>query len=806
MSCAACSSKVERAVRAIPGIKHCSVNLLSGIMTADGADDEIIINAVRRAGYGCAVSDGNETESVDNGEVIKGAARRLIYSLFFLVILMYISMGHLMWGFPLPKLIQNSPLAIALIELVTSSAVLIINKRFFINGFRGLIKLAPNMDSLIAIGSLTAYLWSVVTVFKIAFAQNAHLAHGYLHELYFESAAMILALISLGKMLEEIAKGKTGSAIKSLMSLTPPVAHVLVDGEEKCIASSELREGDVFIVRPGDSFPADGTVIAGESAADESSLTGESIPVEKQVGSEVFAGSINLLGYLECECKKAGEDTLMGEIIKIVSSASSEKAPIAKVADRVAGIFVPLIMALAFISSVIWFIVNKDLPFALARGISVLVISCPCALGLATPVAIMVGSGIAARGGVLFRTAESLELSGRAKIVCLDKTGTVSEGKPSVISVIPRGISEDELLSYAASLEYKSEHPLARAVVDCAKERDARIMDSEDFQALTGNGVRALIAGDEIVGGSYKFIGEKLEFTEEDKADFAALAKEGQTPVFFVRSGTLIGIIGIRDKIKDDSKNAVLGLKKLGLRVVMLTGDNETSAQAVAKSVGIDEVRAGILPSEKADAVKELSAEGRVIMVGDGINDSPALVCADVGIAIGCGTDIAIESADVVLMNSSLMGVLSAVKIGRATLKTIKQNLFWAFCYNIIGIPLAAGAFIPLFSWDMNPMFGAAAMSVSSFLVVMNALRLNLGKYFVSKNNTEEKEMIKLKVKGMMCPHCEARVKEALLGVEGVVSAEASHKKKEATVELSKEVPADILIDAIVAAGYSASL
>lgn len=807
MSCAACSAKVERAVKAISGIKHCSVNLLGGVMLADGAEDEKIIDAVRRAGYDCALMNKDEPVPVDNGDVIKGSARRLGLSVFFLVILMYVSMGHIMWGFPLPHFIANSPLAIALIQLVTSGIVLVINKRFFINGFRGLIKLAPNMDSLIAIGSLTAYLWSVFVVFEIAFEKNPELLHGYLHELYFESAAMILALISLGKMLEEIAKGKTGSAISALMSLTPPVAHVLVDGEERCISSSELRKGDVFIVRPGESFPADGVVIKGNSTADESSLTGESIPVDKAAGSEVFAASINLSGYLECECTKAGENTLMGEIINTVSSATAQKAPIAKVADRVAGIFVPLIMALALITAVIWIIVNKDLPFALARGISVLVISCPCALGLATPVAIMVGSGIAARGGVLFRTAESLELSGRAKIVCLDKTGTVSEGKPGVSTVITRGVSEEELLSYAASLEYKSEHPLGRAVVEYAKEKGIQILDSEDFLALSGNGVRALIAGEETVCGSYKFIGEKISLTSEDENDFTRLANEGQTPVFFVRSGKLIGIIGIRDKIKEDSRAAISGLKSLGLRVVMLTGDNETSARAVAKSVGIDEVRAGILPSGKAEAVKELSSHGRVIMVGDGINDSPALVCADVGIAIGCGTDIAIESADVVLLNSSLTGVLASVKIGRAVLKTIKENLFWAFCYNIIGIPLAAGAFISLLGWDMNPMFGAAAMSISSFLVVMNALRLNLGKYFISKNNnTEEKKMIKLKVKGMMCPHCEARVKEALLKVEGVASAEANHKKKEATVELSKEVPAENLIDAIVAAGYSASL
>lgn len=800
MSCAACSSRVEKAVKNVDGVISCSVNLLTNSMSVEGADDERIIEAVRAAGYDASVK--GEKKSVSATDDMKDTKRilmRLIVSIAVLLLLMYISMGHVMWGWWLPDALASSPLAIAIIEMLLTGIVLVVNQHFFVNGTLGIIRRTPNMDSLVALGSMTSFLWSIyVTLVAAVTGHTEHL----LHNLYFESAAMIPALITLGKMLEAWAKGKTTSAIRSLMALAPPVAHILVDGVEKTVSIEELRLDDVFVVRPGDSLPADGVVVKGRSSVDESALTGESIPVEKSEGARVFAGSKNSSGYLECRVLKLGEDTLMGEVIKMVSDASSSKAPIAKVADRVAGIFVPLVMSLAFITCLIWFFVNNSLGYALARGISVLVISCPCALGLATPVAIMVGSGIGARGGVLFKTATSLELCGRIKTVALDKTGTITEGAPTVCDVVAVSCTEAELVAIAASLEFKSEHPLALAVKRYAEEMNSPIYETENFEALVGFGVRADINGHTVIGGSYKFISSELGF-ECERELYEELSTLGKTPLYFAKDRKLLGVIAVSDKIKADSRAAVSELQRMGVRVVMLTGDNEIAALAIANEVGIKDFRAGIMPADKATAVASLSENGRVMMVGDGINDAPALTAADVGVAIGTGTDIAIESAEVVLMDSSLSGAVSALKLGRSVLRNIKQNLFWAFCYNIIGIPLAAGAFVPIFGWDLEPMFGAAAMSVSSFLVVMNALRLNLGKYFSKKSRKEEiSNMVRLSVKGMMCPHCEARVKDALLSVSGVSEVKVSYKKKEALVELSSEVTVSSLIDAVVAVGY----
>ncbi len=800
MSCAACSSRVEKAVKNVDGVTSCSVNLLTNSMSVEGADDESIIEAVRAAGYDASVKGKEKNVSAsDDTKDTKRILARLITSIAVLIVLMYISMGHVMWGWWLPDALASSPLAIAIIEMLLSGIVLVINQHFFVNGSLGIVRRAPNMDSLVAIGSMASYLWSIYVTLESAVTGNTeHLLHG----LYFESAAMIPALITLGKMLEALAKGKTTSAIRSLMALAPPVAHILKDGVEKTVPIDELRLDDVFVVRPGDSLPADGVVIKGVSTVDESALTGESIPVEKGEGARVFQGSKNCSGYLECRVLKLGEDTLMGEVIKMVSDASASKAPIAKVADRVAGIFVPLVMSLAFITCLIWFFVNNSLGYALARGISVLVISCPCALGLATPVAIMVGSGIGARGGVLFKTASALELCGRTKTVALDKTGTITEGMPTVCDVVPVSCTETELVTIAASLEFKSEHPLALAVKRYAEELKLSLFETENFEALVGSGVRADINGHTVIGGSYKFISSELGF-ECERELYEKLSALGKTPLYFAKDKELLGVIAVSDKIKPDSRAAVSELQKMGVRVVMLTGDNEISAAAIANEIGIKDFCAGVLPSDKAAELASLSENGRVMMVGDGINDAPALTAADVGVAIGTGTDIAIESADVVLMDSSLSGVVSALKLGRAVLRNIKQNLFWAFCYNIIGIPLAAGAFVPLFGWDLEPMFGAAAMSVSSFLVVMNALRLNLGKYFSKKTEKEGiSNMVKLCVKGMMCPHCEARVKDALLAIDGVSDAKVNHKKKEAIVELSSDVPVSSLVDAVVAAGY----
>ncbi len=822
MSCAACSARVEKAVSAVDGVVSCSVNLLTASMTVEGGNDDTVISAVRRAGYDASPKDAKTTrakpDEADNeaGRELRVIVGRLVASFVLLLALMYVSMGHVMWGFPLPRALAANPVAIALIELLLSLCVLVINQRFFVNGFRGLVHRAPNMDTLVALGSSASFAWSTYLLFKMTFdaaAGGAHL-HEYLHGLYFESAAMILALITLGKLLEAVAKGKTTNAIKSLIALTPKEAHVVREGRELVIPSSEVLVGDLFVVRPGESFPVDGTVESGESTADESALTGESIPVEKSHGGHVFAGSVNLSGYLECRATKVGDDTVMGELVHLVSDTAASKAPIAKVADRVSGIFVPAVMAIAFVTALVWLFVNKSWSDALSHGIAVLVVSCPCALGLATPVAIMVGSGIGARGGVLFKSAAALEATGRASVIALDKTGTITSGAPSVTDVIPFEVSDGELLRLAASLEIKSEHPLAAAVVAKADELGVALAEARGFEALVGHGVRAEIEGAPVFGGSLKFIAERFGAPDKVAATAKRLSETGKTPLLFVRQGEVIGIIAVADAVRPSSAAAVRALKALELRVVMLTGDNERTARAVAASVGIDEVIAEVLPAEKAQRVSELASSAGVIMVGDGINDAPALTAADVGIAIGNGTDIAIESADVVLMRAELDGAVGAVRLGRAVLTNIKENLFWAFCYNLVGIPLAAGVFIPLFGVSLTPMFGAAAMSFSSFFVVMNALRLNLKHIFKSTDKStdgearrdgqkeNDKMIITLNVKGMMCSHCEARVREALLAVEGVASATADAKAGVATVELSREVAPELLVATVKAAGY----
>ena len=826
MSCAACSARVERAVRGVGGVTECSVNLLTGAMNVVGGDSREIMAAVRDAGYGISIRTEKNTAEDEIETKLKLEERsvlyRLVFSLLLLIPLMYVSMGHVMWGAPLPRFLSENPIAIALAELVLSALVMIINQRFFVNGVRGIIKGAPNMDTLVALGSGASFVWSTAVLFKMSqgVIQGSILAAShYLHELYFESAAMILALITVGKLLESRAKGKTTNAIKGLARLTPRGATVILDGKEIEVPTSEVRVGDIFVVRPGDSVPVDGIVLEGESSVDESALTGESIPVEKTCGSSVFAATQNTSGYIKCEAKKVGEDTVISEIVKMVSDAAASKAPIAKVADRVAGIFVPAVLCIAFITTLVWFFVNNSLGYALARGISVLVISCPCALGLATPVAIMVGSGIGARAGVLFKNATALEVCGKAKCIALDKTGTLTKGEPEVTDVISFG-NEEELLSYAYSLEEKSEHPLGRAVSDYCAERGVPLLVTEHFKALSGSGVSATVDGEAVVGASYKYVKESGVLSDFAENEYRRLSDEGKTPLFFKRGERLLGIIAVADVLRDGAESAILELQKMKMRVVMLTGDNERTARAIAARAGINEVIAGVLPGEKANAVRDLAKAGSVIMVGDGINDAPALTEADVGIAMGRGTDIAIDSCDVVLTGSSLSSLVGAVRLGRATLKTIYENLFWAFIYNVLGIPLAAGVFIPLFGWELTPMFGAAAMSLSSFFVVTNALRLRLRKIFdknphgkeicpekCDKTNNftikENEKMEKIiKVDGMMCPHCEAHVKEALLAIDGVESASASHKDKEVRVTLKADVSDKALFDAIKAAGY----
>lgn len=838
MSCAACSARVEKAVSKLDGVTACSVSLLTNSMGVEGsASSEEIIAAVEAAGYGAsrkldnapAKGDGNRSDALADRESPK-LLMRLLASVGFLALLMYISMGHVMWGWYLPDVLAKNHLAMALSELLLTAIVMIINQKFFINGFKGAFKGAANMDTLVALGSGAAFVYSTAVVFMMtAEVQNgnAHAAHELLHGLYFESAAMIVTLITVGKMLEARAKGKTTNALKSLMDLAPKTAVVIREGVETKVNIDAVKKGDVFVVRPGEKIPVDGVVLEGESAVNEASLTGESIPVDKAVGDSVSAATVNQSGFLKCEATRVGEDTTISQIIKMVSDAAATKAPIAKIADKVSGIFVPVVIGIAIVTTAAWLIANESVGYALARGISVLVISCPCALGLATPVAIMVGNGVGAKKGILFKTAAALEEAGRIKVVALDKTGTVTKGEPRVTDIVlVEGTSKEELLEFACAIEEKSEHPLALAVVEfCRQSGVTASAEAEKFRVLVGSGVEAEINGERAVAGNLKLVSTLAAVSDEMKESAGRFAEQGKTPLFFARGERIIGILALADTLKDDSISAITELHKMGLKVVMLTGDNEKTAAAIGKQAGVDEVFAGVLPDGKEKIIAELQKDAKVAMVGDGINDAPALTRADVGIAIGAGTDVAIDAADVVLMHSRLTDVVSAIKLSRATLRNIHQNLFWAFFYNSIGIPLAAGVFISLLSWEMNPMFGAAAMSLSSFCVVSNALRLNFVKLpkvdvdsdskaeldreinIETVNNYQERmenKMTKtLKIEGMMCPHCEARVKKCLEAIDGVASADVSHKEDRATVTLTKDVSDELLKKTVEDAGYT---
>ena len=820
MSCAACSARVEKAVSKVPGVTACSVSLLTNSMGVEGtASQADIIKAVVDAGYGASVK-GEETAAASASYQAEEEAladhetpvlkKRLLASLGFLMILMYFSMGHMMWGWPVPAFFENNHVAMGLLQLLLAAIVMVINQKFFISGFRGLLHKAPNMDTLVALGSGASFIWSTYALFALSDAQLRGDMDGvmtYMHEFYFESAAMILTLITVGKMLEARSKGKTTDALKGLMKLAPKTAVVLRDGKETTVPIAQVRKGDVFVVRPGENIPVDGVVLEGSSAVNESALTGESIPVDKETGDLVSAATVNQSGFLRCEATRVGEDTTLSQIIKMVSDAAATKAPIAKIADRVSGVFVPAVITIAVLTTFGWLLLGETLGFALARGISVLVISCPCALGLATPVAIMVGNGMGAKNGILFKTAVSLEETGRVEIVALDKTGTITKGEPVVTDLLPaEGATEMELLSMAGSLEKKSEHPLAKAVLKKAEEEPVTISEVSEFTALPGNGLSGRLNGEELLGGNLTFISSRVTVPETIKKEAQTLAGEGKTPLFFAKGGRLAGIIAVADTIKEDSPKAVKELQNMGIHVVMLTGDNERTAKAVGAQAGVDEVIAGVLPDGKESVIRSLKSKGKVAMVGDGINDAPALTRADIGIAIGAGTDVAIDAADVVLMKSRLSDVPAAIRLSRATLRNIHENLFWAFFYNIIGIPLAMGVWIPLFGWQLNPMFGAAAMSLSSFCVVSNALRLNFfdmyrsdrDKKIKEKKKKETKTMEKtLKVEGMMCEHCEARVKKALEAVPGVESAVANHKDGTAVVTLSQDVPYETLKKAV---------
>ena len=830
MSCAACSARVEKAVNGIEGVTSCSVSLLTNSMGVEGtASAEEIIKAVEAAGYGAEVKNGKSTGTGKTSTAGSDSAsedmlkdretpvlkRRLFSSLGFLIVLMYVSMGHMMWGWPLPEVLAQNPIAIGLVQLLLTVIVMVINQKFFISGFKSLWHKAPNMDTLVALGSGASFVWSVYALFAMTDAQvKGDMAgvHAYMHEFYFESAAMILTLITVGKMLEARSKGRTTDALKGLMKLAPKTAVLLVDGAETDVPIEQVAKDDIFVVRPGENIPVDGVVIEGHSAVNEAALTGESIPVDKEVGSHVSAATVNQSGYLKCRATRVGEDTTLSQIIQMVSDAAATKAPIAKIADRVSGVFVPVVITIAVITIFVWLLSGQSVGFALARGISVLVISCPCALGLATPVAIMVGNGVGAKSGIMFKTAVSLEETGKVDIVALDKTGTITAGEPKVTDIVPaEGISEQELLSYATALERKSEHPLAKAILEYAATYKVDEMQVENFEALPGNGLTALINGVKVTGGHYTFIqkGATIDSAVEKTAEQFATA--GKTPLFFAKEGTYLGMITVADVIKPDSPQAVKELQNMGIRVVMLTGDNERTAKAIGVQAGVDEVIAGVLPDGKEAVIRSLQKQGKVAMVGDGINDAPALTRADMGIAIGAGTDVAIDAADVVLMKSRLSDVPAAIRLSRATLRNIHQNLFWAFFYNMLGIPLAAGVFIPLLQWQLNPMFGAAAMSLSSFCVVSNALRLNLidihnaskDKMKKKKVGKEEQIMEKtLKIEGMMCPHCEANVKSTLEAIEGVASAEVSHVAGTAVVTLEKEVADDVLKSAVEGKGY----
>ena len=809
MSCAACSARVEKAVSAVPGVTSCSVSLLTNSMGVEGtASAEAVVSAVQAAGYGASLKGAPSAPTAAAQEdaladrETPALKRRLIASLGFLLALMYVSMGHMMWGWPLPACLADNHVAMGLLQMLLTIAVMVINQKFFINGFRSLLHGAPNMDTLVALGAAASFGYSTYALFAMTGAQvrgDAAAVMQYMHEFYFESAAMILALITVGKMLEARSKGKTTDALRSLMKLAPQTATLVRGGQEIAVPIAQVRRGDVFVVRPGESIPVDGVVLEGESAVNESALTGESIPVDKAVGDSVSAATTNQSGFLRCEATRVGEDTTLSQIIKMVSDAAATKAPIAKVADRVSGVFVPTVIALAILTTAVWLLCGQSIGFALARGISVLVISCPCALGLATPVAIMVGNGLGAKNGILFKTAVSLEETGKTEIVALDKTGTITQGEPRVTDVLPaEGMTQGALLSLAAALEQRSEHPLARAVMMRAEEDGLTVAPVGDFRALPGNGLTATLSGETLLGGSLSFVSSQVDVPRSIRQKAEALAEEGKTPLLFAQAGRLAGVIAVADVIKADSPAAIAALRNMGIRVVMLTGDNEKTARAIGRLAGVDEVIAGVLPEGKESVIRRLQAQGRVAMVGDGINDAPALTRADIGIAIGAGTDVAIDAADVVLMKSRLSDVPAAIRLSRATLRNIHENLFWAFFYNVIGIPLAAGVWIPLFGWTLNPMFGAAAMSLSSFCVVSNALRLNLFKLHDAgkdkkinrhSKHKEETTMVKtMKIEGMMCGHCEAAVKKALEAIDGVASAEVSHTAGTAVVTLSKPV------------------
>lgn len=830
MSCAACSSRVEKAVSKVPGVESCSVSLLTNSMGVEGtASPEAVIAAVEAAGYGASCKGRGAGTSSGSGNGASGGGaeadlledtetpilkKRLIWSIIFLVVLMYFSMGHMMWGWPVPEAMADNHVAMGLLQLLLTAAVMVINQKFFISGFRSLWHRAPNMDTLVALGSTAAFGYSTYSLFAMTGAQVRGDMDGvmqYMHEFYFETAAMILALITVGKMLEARSKGKTTDALKNLMKLAPKTAVVLRDGTETEVPVEQVVKGDVFVVRPGENIPVDGIILEGISAVNEAALTGESIPADKNPGDQVSAATVNQSGFLKCEASRVGEDTTLSQIIRMVSDAAATKAPIAKIADKVSGVFVPAVIGIAAVTIVIWLLCGQSIGYALARGISVLVISCPCALGLATPVAIMVGNGMGAKNGILFKTAVSLEEAGKVNTVVLDKTGTITRGEPKVTDLImAEGVSEAELLETAYALEARSEHPLAGAVVAMAEEKKLKVCDVQDFMILSGNGLTAVDNGDQLIGGSLTFLNDRIGVPDDVKTVAQRLAEEGKTPLLFARSKKILGVIAVADVIKEDSPEAIRQLQNMGIEVVMLTGDNERTAAAVGKQAGVDQVIAGVLPDGKEAEIRRLRRKGKVAMVGDGINDAPALTRADIGIAIGAGTDVAIDAADVVLMNSKLSDVPAAIRLSRATLKNIHENLFWAFIYNIIGIPLAAGVWIPLFGWQLNPMFGAAAMSLSSFCVVTNALRLNLfdmrnaAKDKQIKRKQEEKTMEKtMKIEGMMCGHCEATVKKALEALDGVDHADVSHEQDQAVVTLKEDVADDVLKKAVEDKDYN---
>lgn len=826
MSCAACSARVEKAVSGVPGVTSCSVSLLTNSMGVEGtADSSAIIKAVQDAGYGASekgkevsVSHASEEAALEDHETPK-LRKRLLSSIVFLLVLMYFSMGHTMWNWPVPAFFANNHVAMGILQMILAAIVMVINQRFFISGFKSLMHRAPNMDTLVALGATASFAWSVYVLFAMTAAQasgDMARVHSYMHDFYFESAAMILTLITVGKMLEARSKGKTTDALKALMRLAPKTATVIRNGAEVVVSIDDVQKGDIFVVRPGDSIPVDGTVIEGQSAVNEASLTGESIPVDKAEGDQVSAATINQSGYLRCRATRVGEDTTLSQIIKMVSDAAATKAPIAKIADKVSGVFVPAVISIAFVTTVIWLIIGRTFGYALARGISVLVISCPCALGLATPVAIMVGNGMGARNGILFNNAASLEETGRIAIVALDKTGTITNGEPVVTDIIPAdGMDEKALLQLASSLEAKSEHPLAKAIMSRASESGIEISEVSSFKALPGNGLSAELDGASLTGGSLAFIGGKTDIPQSIRSRAEALASDGKTPLLFMRGENLAGIIAVADTMKADSSEAIGQLRDMGIHTVMLTGDNERTAKAIGKLAGVDEVIAGVLPDGKEAVIRNLSSRGKVAMVGDGINDAPALTRADIGIAIGAGSDVAIDAADVVLMKSSLADVSAAIRLSRATLRNIHENLFWAFFYNVIGIPIAAGCLVGL-GITLNPMFGAAAMSLSSFCVVSNALRLNLCKVHdsshdrkirgIQKEEKTEDKMAgmtkKMDIEGMMCPHCEARVKKALEAVDGVREAVVSHESASAVLTLDRAVSDADLTKAVTDAGY----